>query len=317
LLDWEIRQNPADSGQTGSGPPNAGGSVERGDQGDSGTGRGTAEFFGITAYGTKFVYILDMSTSMSKRGRYGYTRFQSAAFELMRSLDKLALPQDFHVILFSYQTRLMFDGRSRIPRMLPATPNNKQRMRRWLSTIRVAPGTDPRLGLIAALRMKPDAIFLLTDGEFNGRRKNLVRLPGNPTVEEIVAASDGLLVPIHTIAFADKGNRDRLQQLSAATGGRHRFVSGDAHPDLVVDEVRQPKVPVAAEDERPDSRRGTASRPTQREPPVTPEPRACELSLGGASATVQSASVLPPMQYLHSPGTPVRKAQPTPGSSER
>jgi hypothetical protein len=194
--------------------------------------QGSAEFFGVTAYGNNFVYLLDMSTSMSKRSRYGYTRFEAAASELMRSVGRLNAQQKFLVILFSYRTRLMMDSRARVPRMLPATKANKQRLRTWLGTIQVAPGTDPRLGVLTALKLQPDAIFLLSDGEFNGRRKNLVGLTSNPTVEKIVAVGNDRNTPINTVAFADQRNRDRLRRLSEATGGSNRFVSGDMQPDL-------------------------------------------------------------------------------------
>ena len=218
--------------------PEGEGSASPGKPSASGTS-GQSEFFGISAYGNEFVYVLDMSTSMLEKSRYGRTRVQVAAEELIRSVDNLAEDQKFFVILFCYQTRLLFDRNSAVPKMVTATPSNKRLLRAWLRQIQMAPGTDPRLGVLTALRMKPSAIFLLSDGEFNGReKKNGNLIPGNPKVEQIVAAQNRHSTPIHTIAFEDKSNRKRLRRLAEATGGTHRFVSSNDQHDELLDELK-------------------------------------------------------------------------------
>jgi hypothetical protein len=85
--------------------------------------------------------------------------------------------------------------------------------------------------------MKPSAVFLLSDGEFNGQNMNLQDLPGNPPVEQIVANSRRLHVPIHTIALEDKRNRKRLRRLALATGGTHRFVTSDTSFDVLIEDL--------------------------------------------------------------------------------
>jgi hypothetical protein len=77
--------------------------------------------------------------------------------------------------------------------------------------------------VLTALRLQPDAIFLLTDGELNGQRRNLHRIPGNPPLEAIISAQPRS-TPIHTIAFEDEGNRERLRRVAESTAGTHRFV---------------------------------------------------------------------------------------------
>ena len=215
---------PVSSGSTGAGPSHA-----------TGTSGLTSEFFGVTAAGDTFVYVLDVSTSMRKKSHYGRTRFQVAAAELVRSVDNLSQQQQFYVILFSYRTRLLFDGTA--PKMRAATPDNKRRLRRWLSQVALAPGTDPRLGVMTGLRMRPSAIFLLSDGEFNGRDENRDLLPGNPTVEQVVAASGRQHTPIHTIALESRRNRKRLRRLSQATGGSHRFVSVHGEQRVLLEDL--------------------------------------------------------------------------------
>jgi hypothetical protein len=190
--------------------------------------RGT--FFGTEAYGDRFVYVLDMSTSMSTRcrGRYKRTRFEVVAEELVRSVNNLAEDQQFYVVLFCYKTRQMFDSVSPIPRMIPATTENKLRLKEWIDNIKLGSGTDPRVALSTSLRLKPSAVFLLSDGGFNGRNRRMNRelLQGNPTVEEVVVEHNQDGIPVHTIGFEDMANRQRLQTLAQTTGGTYRFVKG-------------------------------------------------------------------------------------------
>ena len=180
---------------------------------------GGTTFFGIPATGQRFVYLLDMSTSMRRRTPGGRTRFETAAAELVRSVSHLQEHQSFAVILFCYRT-LWLTGS---PRLLPATPAHKRRLQSWLYHIRVSPGTDPRLGFAEGLRLRPDALFLLSDGEFNGRRKNVPGLPGNPTAESLIRRYRQPTTRIHTIAFAAEGNRVRLANIAAASGGTFLF----------------------------------------------------------------------------------------------
>jgi len=174
---------------------------------------------------------------MAKRSQYGRTRYQVAAEELVRSVGNLSDKQQFLVILFSYRTRFLFDSNASRTRMVPATLANKRLLRSWLKRIQLAPGTDPRLGVMTGLRMKPSAVFLLSDGEFNGQKMNLHDLPGNPPVEQIVVNSRRRNTPIHTIALEDKRNRKRLRRLALATGGTHRFVTRDASFDVLMEDL--------------------------------------------------------------------------------
>ena len=83
--------------------------------------------------------------------------------------------------------------------MLPATLVNKQRLTDWVHRQGLGPGTDPRYGTMMALRLNPDAIFLLSDGEFNGRDKNVHRIRRNRPIEALIDAERNTAIPIHTI----------------------------------------------------------------------------------------------------------------------
>ncbi|HEV3022070.1 MAG TPA: hypothetical protein VGX76_06370, partial [Pirellulales bacterium] len=130
-----------------------------------------ASFFGTVAYGDQFVYVVDISTSMDRgeglSGSEG-SRFVRAMAELRSSIERLGPEQSFYVILFNGGTRRIFDDTDIFPKPLPATPENKARLDDWLAGIRTGEWTDPRAALKLGLTMRPSALFLLSDGEFNG-----------------------------------------------------------------------------------------------------------------------------------------------------
>ena len=191
-------------------------------------------FFGADAYGNEFVYVVDMSTSMGHTSQYGQTRFRVACRELLRSIKELKTNQKFCVVMFCYRTRVMFDMPAR---MIPATPSNKQRLSLWISNLKLGAGTDPRYGTVMALKLKPDAIFLLSDGEFNGQQVNTHGVPGNVPIETLIRKHRKNDVPIHTIAFEDMLNRTRLRRIATHTKGTHRFVGNVSDQQLLAQDL--------------------------------------------------------------------------------
>lgn len=191
--------------------------VEGTTRGQSGAASGS--FFGIEAGGHQFVYVLDMSGSM--RGR----RFERAAAELVRSVEQLGPQQSFYVLLFSSRTTQMFGRSESLPEPVAATMENKKRLTYWLQSAFQGGGTDPREALRLAMRMNPSAIFMLSDGEFNGHKnqKQDKLFGGNADAFSIVATSS-TDTPIHSIAFEDRSSRGNMQRLADMTNGEFRFV---------------------------------------------------------------------------------------------
>lgn len=189
----------------------------------------TGTFFGTEALGDRFVYIVDRSSSMTSTiGRSGKTRLRVAAEEVLRSINNLTADQKFYVILFATETRPMFD--QRVPRMIPATTQNKLRLAQWLLNVPNSSGTDPRAALRTGLRLRPSAVFLLSDGQFNGQTsdRNRAVLSGNPSVEEVVRQNRRDDIPIHTIAMVSNVER-RMRTLAENTGGTYRIVGALAN----------------------------------------------------------------------------------------
>jgi tetratricopeptide (TPR) repeat protein len=197
-----------------------------------GSGAG-ASFFGTVAYGDQFVYVVDISTSMDRGQGLNASegsRFARAMEELLSSIDRLSPAQSFYVILFNGETRRMFDETSVFPKPLPATPENKQRLNDWLTTVRTGEWTDPRAALKLGLAMRPSALFLLSDGEFNGQQRGLNAglLNGNPSVTEVIDRYNRGGTPIHTVAYEDKSSCKQMELIAHSTGGEYLFVAPHA-----------------------------------------------------------------------------------------
>lgn len=193
--------------------------------GKAGDGSSQAEFFGTVAYGDRFVFLLDMSRSMDGNVDQQGTRFDRAREELIRSIEQLNERQSFCVTLFCYRTRPMFDDPVLGRTYLSATEENKDRLKAWLRRIKPEPGTDPRDALAAGLSLRPSAVFLLSDGDFNGPARIGDTLFGNSgEVHETADAGRQIDVPIHTIAYEDPVGAKNMKDLSGRSGGEYRFV---------------------------------------------------------------------------------------------
>jgi len=163
---------------------------------------GTASFYGVEAEGRKFIFVLDMSGSMSGG------RFRRARAELCQSIENLDPAQSFFVILFN-------DTPTPMPSvgMAPAEPASVQLLDSWLKKIQCNGNTNPLPALLAALAMQPDAVYLLSDGKFD------------PALAEYVSKVQTFQrIPIHTIGFASRKGEPMLRAISQVSGGTYRFV---------------------------------------------------------------------------------------------
>ena len=251
-----------------SGAPGIGGdgSSTAGRHGHRG-GAGQTSFFGTVARGNSFVYILDVSPSMNaRRGK----RLQRAVLELLQSLDQLNAKQRFYVVVFGWKTRRMFDsdpfGEPFFPSPIPATLENKRRLRDWLAQVQTITGTDPRKALEISLALRPSAIFFLSDGEFNQPKRSKFFADETGEAEDVIRAGEPTAVPIHTVAFEDPVCEARMNGIAALTNGQHRFVpapdgSIPASPAYRVSaEFAQTVSRFAFSDEAPESRDVSPSR---------------------------------------------------------
>ncbi len=171
--------------------------------GAGGTGGGAATFFGLEARGRRFVFVVDRSGSM--RGE----KIDAAKAELLRAIRGLDRGAKFFTIFFS-DADMPMPARD----LVRATEASKRRHFTWVSGISAAGGTDPTAAMIRALSLKPDAVWLLSDGIFEAS-----------AADAIARANPGRTVQIHTIAFYSREGEAVLKRIAKGNRGRYRFVS--------------------------------------------------------------------------------------------
>jgi hypothetical protein len=159
------------------------------------------EFFGIRAKGQLFIYVVDCSGSMIDEDR-----LVRAKRELRRSIQRLQPPQRFKVIFYNDQPIPM-------PGDLPKSADqvSKDQLTYWLRLIEPNGETDPKGALGLALALRPDAVFLLSDGEYP-----------DGTVEAI-GKKNRHKVPIHCIDLSSGDSGDQLKQIARENGGEYRW----------------------------------------------------------------------------------------------
>ncbi len=170
-----------------------------------------ASFFGIRARGLFFIYVVDCSGSMIDDDR-----LPRATIELRRSVFALKEPQKFEVIFYNEESIPMPGGP--IPRT--ADLQTKNLLMSWLRLIEPDGGTAPLPSMKQALSLRPDAVFLLSDGAFpDGTDREIARFNARK-------------IPIHCIDLTGGLAGDQLKRIAAASGGKYASKPGDlqAHP---------------------------------------------------------------------------------------
>jgi hypothetical protein len=211
--------------------------VEGGGEMRTGAGDGkSAKFFGTKAQGNKFVYVLDRSGSMDYESAeindYKVTRFDVARMELLKSVESLQPHQEFYVVLFSNNMKQMFNEESLLPKPVKATLENKAKLKDWLWEDRAAGGTDPRESLKLAFKMNPDAIFMLSDGEFRDEKHDGDPLSIDITKKQIQEKAP---IRINSIALEDDSSKANMEELSNVSGGQFRFVKVREYVDEMIE----------------------------------------------------------------------------------
>ena len=109
-----------------------------------------------SAVGRSFVFVIDRSQSM---GGEGLGAIGAAAKELAVQLEQLTAQQRFQVVAYN-QSVAMISERE----LLPADDQNKDKLIRFVADTAAYGQTEHMRGLLVALKLKPEVIFLLTDG---------------------------------------------------------------------------------------------------------------------------------------------------------
>jgi hypothetical protein len=223
-LDLDVaKSRPAttDSGGKGIASGSDGKSIGSGDGSKLGLGR--TSLFGIGSEGKKFVYVFDRSDSMNYQyyteeppNEFGNIPVRAAKAELLASIYELNKKQQFFLIFYNQQPQLysLYESPSR---PMFATTEAKRLLREAISELRGEGGTNHLAALQMALRLRPDVIYLMTDGE---PKDDLT--PAE--IEELTKTNRGRAV-INVIQFAQvQRPSGTLQILAKENRGKHIFI---------------------------------------------------------------------------------------------
>lgn len=175
------------------------------------TKHGETSFFDIKAAGTRFVYVVDCSSSMGF-----YKQLLVAKSEVAASLQSLESTQQFQVIFYNTNYREMSLS-NLAPSLWWATDIRKNQARQYLSSIGPEGGTAHMPALKKALSYSPENIFLLTDAE--------QPVMSAADLNEIKQMNRGRTA-IHTVEFGRGANLDVdnfLKKLARENGGSYRY----------------------------------------------------------------------------------------------
>ena len=195
-----------------------GGDISSGSLDDAAAGGGGlsgdgASFFGVEAQGNRFAYIVDVSSSMRVEGRMDRTKK-----ELIRSISSLSSSAEVVIVLYS-NGPVPLTGKMAWTRL---DKRNKIRLRRDIMDVAPGGGTRPMGAFEAVFEIdpNPDAIYFMTDGEFD---------------DEVVGAVRSMnrkpKVPVHCIMFGQIGNaavraqvEGRMREIARESGGLFKHV---------------------------------------------------------------------------------------------
>jgi von Willebrand factor type A domain len=192
-------------GKGGTGGPARGGKGT----GEGSTAKASTDFFGISGYGQTFVYVVDCSGSMNQNGK-----FERARYELLHSIEQLNKDQRYFVIFYNHQTHPMEGDKP-----VFATAERIAKTTQWINYAEPDGGTNPLPALVIALSMQPDAIYFLSDGQFDPNTIRLLKVRNKPN-----ARLKTKMVPIHSVAFYDRFAAGLMQAIAKNSAGEFRFV---------------------------------------------------------------------------------------------
>lgn len=176
----------------------------------AGAGGGSAKFFGVEARGSRFAYVVDCSGSMTGE------RLDALKIALAESVEGLLEHTHFSIVLFNSEAFPLTGSK-----WISATERFKTEVKREIGAITANGGTNPLPALAAVFAMKPrpDAIYLMTDGQFAGG-----------TEEQIIAQiarmnnAGDRRTPIHCISFIERSSEEIMRRIARQSGGTYTHI---------------------------------------------------------------------------------------------
>jgi len=114
----------------------------------------------------------------------------------------------------------MFEPFTREPTLLDATGDNIDKALQWIANASLGANTSPYESIKFAANLEPNAIFLLTDGEFSDYTAPYLR-----DFNKKRASKGKAKVVVHTIGFFSQKHQMVLERIAKDSGGTYRFVA--------------------------------------------------------------------------------------------
>ena len=141
---------------------------------------------------------------------------ETALFELLRSVSAMKAKQSFYVIFQSDQAYEMYHP-DPTSELVPATPQHKAQLQAWLTTIELCYGDAKSLrdAVARAELLEPNAVFLLSDGDFSTFTRDRICATARPDYV------------LHTLGMTvrDEEDANNLIAIADAHGGTFRPVA--------------------------------------------------------------------------------------------
>jgi hypothetical protein len=168
--------------------------------------------YGIEAEGYKVVYVFDRSGSMGIE----HNPLAALKIELIRSLQTVDSVHQFQIISYNERPRL-FNPTGQPGRLTFGTEENKASATDFIKSVVADGGTDHEAALMLAIKLSPDVIYLLSDGDDPKlTAKQLAR------IDRLGAG-----IVINTIEFGagpQADTADFMVKLAQQSGGKHAYV---------------------------------------------------------------------------------------------
>ncbi len=176
--------------------------------------KGSTQFFGVEGQGSNFVFVIDCSGSMADYGRW-----KQAVRELKKSVLQLRKEQKFLVLLYNDGFIAMNDQAE----LVPSTEIQQKKAFRWLANNSPGNWTFCAAAMEKALSLKPDAVFLLSDGEFNDRQDVFTVLETMNSFQ-ILRRYEQQQIPIHTIALGSHQGSWTMKRIADENNGNFQLI---------------------------------------------------------------------------------------------
>ena len=175
---------------------------------------GSTQFFGVEGKGSNFVFVIDCSGSMADYGRW-----KLAVRELKKSVTQLKKEQKFLVLLYNDG----FTAMNVQAELVPSTEIQQKKAFKWLANNSPANWTFCAAAMEKALSLKPDAVFLLSDGEFNDRQDVFSVLEAMNKAQHLGRYGQQQ-IPIHTIALGSHQGSWTMKRIADENNGIFQLI---------------------------------------------------------------------------------------------